>query len=242
MRRGTKPTPVPLPGFLNLSAASQQTRVSRPCFMPQPFLGFSLQSLPLAEIAHPSRGHIAPLWSSTRVLDAASWTLSPPVSPTPTLSRGCLVPHVDYGLPFHAPKHASRPPWVQTTELARSASFTHFEALILLRVRSHSPGSPRANTPLLSWGSASLEPSPSTPRVLDPPEPRGPARAPSSGDSAHGPEDLTPPRPGETVPTHECPETISSTASDPLRAGPHRLSAASATPLALEPRAETRRP
>ena len=28
--------------------------------MPQPFLGFSLQSLPLAEIAHPSRGHMLP--------------------------------------------------------------------------------------------------------------------------------------------------------------------------------------
>jgi hypothetical protein len=68
--------------------------------MPQPFLGFSLQSLPLAEIAHPSRGHIAPLWLSTDVPDVASRVLSPPVSPTPTLSRSCLVPSDNYGLPF----------------------------------------------------------------------------------------------------------------------------------------------
>jgi len=162
----------------------------------------------------------APLWLSTRVQDAASWILLPPVSPTPTLSRSCLVPRDGYRLPFHAPKHASRLPWIQATELARSASFTHFEALILLRVRPHQPESPRTSTSLLSWVSASLELSLPTPRDLDPPGPRGPAHAPSSGDSAHGPEDLTPPRPGEVVPTHECPETTSSTASGTLEGRP----------------------
>jgi hypothetical protein len=121
----------------------------------------------------------APLWLSTDVPDDASRALLPPVSPTPTLSRSCLVPSDDYGLPFHAPKHASRLPWTQATELARSASFTHFEALILLRVRSHRPGSPRTDAPILSWVSASLELSPPTPRVLHPPGPRGPAHAPS---------------------------------------------------------------
>jgi hypothetical protein len=60
MEQAATPTPVPLSGFLNLSAVSWQPRVSRPCFMPQPFLGFSLQSLPLAGIAHPSRGHMLP--------------------------------------------------------------------------------------------------------------------------------------------------------------------------------------
>jgi hypothetical protein len=93
---------------------------------------FSLQSLPLTEVAHPSRGHIAPLWLVTGVLHAASRILSPPVSSTPTLSRGCLDSPDDYGLPFHAPKHASRSPWIRATEPVRSASFIHFEALILL--------------------------------------------------------------------------------------------------------------
>jgi len=36
---------VPLSGFHNLSAVSWQARASRPCFMPQPPMGFSLQSL-----------------------------------------------------------------------------------------------------------------------------------------------------------------------------------------------------
>jgi hypothetical protein len=55
-------------------------------------MGFSLQSLPLEGIARPSRGRFAPLWLSTDVPNAASWIVLPPVSPTPTLSRGCLVP------------------------------------------------------------------------------------------------------------------------------------------------------
>ena len=37
--------------------------------MPQPFLGNSLQSLPLTEIACPSRGRLAPLRLSTNVLE-----------------------------------------------------------------------------------------------------------------------------------------------------------------------------
>jgi hypothetical protein len=49
----------------------------------------------------------------------------------------------DYGLPFHVPRHASRSPWVPAAEPLRSASFTRFEALILLRVRSHRPELPR---------------------------------------------------------------------------------------------------
>jgi hypothetical protein len=120
--------------------------------------------------------------------------LSPPVSPTPTPSRGCLASPASYGLPFHAPRPASRLPWIQVTELARSASFTHFEALLLLRVRSCRPESPQTPTPILSWVSASLELSPPTPRNLDPPGPRGPAHAPSSEDSGHDPKDWRPSR------------------------------------------------
>jgi hypothetical protein len=45
--RRVRPSPVavPLPGFLNLSAVSWHARAPRPCFMPQPPVGFSLQSL-----------------------------------------------------------------------------------------------------------------------------------------------------------------------------------------------------
>jgi hypothetical protein len=51
----------------------------------------------------------------------------------------------DYELPFHAPRRASRSLWARATEHVHSASDTHFEALILLRVRSHRPELPRAD-------------------------------------------------------------------------------------------------
>jgi len=44
------PTPVPLAGFLNLSAVSWQVRIPRPYFVPQPFLGFLLQSFPSQQV------------------------------------------------------------------------------------------------------------------------------------------------------------------------------------------------
>ena len=78
--------------------------------MPQPFLGSSLQSFSLTRIAHPSRGRFAPLQLSTGVLKRAGRRRSPLVSPTSTLSRSCLDPRNDYGLPFHGPKSASRLP------------------------------------------------------------------------------------------------------------------------------------
>jgi hypothetical protein len=40
MERVAKLTPVPLSGFLSLSAVSWHARVPRPYFMPQPFLGY----------------------------------------------------------------------------------------------------------------------------------------------------------------------------------------------------------
>jgi hypothetical protein len=40
--------------------------------MPQPFLGSSLQSVPLAEIARPSRGRLAPLQLSTDVRECTA--------------------------------------------------------------------------------------------------------------------------------------------------------------------------
>jgi hypothetical protein len=50
----------------------------------------------------------------------------------------------DYGFPFHTPEGAlPGPPGPRTTEPPRSARFTDFEALILLRVRSHRAELPR---------------------------------------------------------------------------------------------------
>jgi len=96
--------------------------------------------------------------------NVASWTLSPPVSPTPTLLAQLPGSPDDYGLPFHAPRCASRSPWIQAAEPLRSASFTRFEALILPRVRSRRPELPRVAGRSSPGFFASLKLSPSTPR------------------------------------------------------------------------------
>jgi hypothetical protein len=83
-------------------------------------------------------GHPPTCWN------AASRTLSPSVSPTPTLLTQLPGFPDDYGFPFHAPRRASRSPWIQAAEPLRSASFIRFEAFILPRVRSRRPELPRA--------------------------------------------------------------------------------------------------
>jgi hypothetical protein len=119
--------------------------------------GSLLQRVPLARIAHPSRGHIAPLWLSTGELDALLEALSPRVSPTPTLSRSCLDPHATMAslstrLPDTSTSRSPLPhpsdalpgrPGSRAAEPPRPANFTHFGALILPRVRSHRHGLPR---------------------------------------------------------------------------------------------------
>jgi len=55
MERAVTPAPVPLSGSLNLSAVSRQARVSRPCFMPQPFWDPPFRVFPSYRALHPSR-------------------------------------------------------------------------------------------------------------------------------------------------------------------------------------------
>jgi len=157
MGRGVKPAPGPLSGFLNPSAVSRQAQASRPCFVPQPFLGFSPSEGSPRENRAPLSGPHAPLWLSTGELDALLESLSPRVSPTPTLSRSCLDPHATMAslstrfpdtstsrspLPHPSDALPGRP-GSRAAEPPRPANFTHFGALILPRVRSHRHGLPR---------------------------------------------------------------------------------------------------
>jgi hypothetical protein len=98
------PTSVPLSGFLNLPAVSWQSQVSRPCFVPPPFLGFSLQSLPLTGIACPSRGRFAPLQLSTRVLERRLLVLVTAGFLDSRARTQSPDSPADYGLPFHTPE------------------------------------------------------------------------------------------------------------------------------------------
>jgi len=120
--------------------------------MPLPSLGFLLQSLPLAKIARPSRGRSAPSRSSTGAMRRAPRTLSPPVSPTPTLARSCLVPPTTMSS-LSRTEARSRSLWARRTGSPRPASFTHLEALIFSRVRSRATqvAPDRAADPLLDF-------------------------------------------------------------------------------------------
>jgi hypothetical protein len=90
-----------------------------------PFRGF-----PSQEIARPSRGSSAPLQSSTSVRGRTTLDRSPPVSPTPTRSRGCLVPPTTMGSLLVRRGAPPGPPGSRAAESVRSASFTRFEASI----------------------------------------------------------------------------------------------------------------
>jgi len=136
--------------------------------------GTPLQSVPLARIACPSRDALAPLQLSTRVPRRAVRALSPPVSAdSHAFARlpgvpGRLCPPF---LPTRRP--ASRTNWARTTNSPLTASFVCFEAFFPSRIRSQLTRVAPRQRPLLSWVSSPLECSPTTPRILDPPEPEG---------------------------------------------------------------------
>jgi hypothetical protein len=106
----------------------------------------SLQSFPLAGIARPSRGHLLPCRCPPTCWDATPGALSLPVSPTSTLSHAVAWFPRRLWAPFHAPG-GTLPghPGPRAAEPSRSASFTDFEALILLRVRSRRHRLPRTD-------------------------------------------------------------------------------------------------
>jgi hypothetical protein len=131
------PAPVPLSGSLNLAAVSQQAQVSRPCFVPHTVREVSLsESSPRRKLYPLSRAN-APIGYPPACRGALPWSLSPPVSPTPTLVTQLPGSPDDYGFPFHAPESAlPGHPGTKAAEPPRSASFTRFEAFFLLQVRS----------------------------------------------------------------------------------------------------------
>ena len=115
-----------------------QLRVSRPCFVPQPFLGSSLQSLPLTKIAYPSRGSLLPCSYPPARGSAPPDSLSPPVSSNSRAFARLPASSDDYGLPFQLTE-ISLPgrPGRQATGSPRLASFIYFEASCSLRESVH---------------------------------------------------------------------------------------------------------
>jgi hypothetical protein len=83
----------PLSGF-------RTDRVPRPCFVPQPFLDCLPSECSPREDREPLSGPLAPLQLSTVLRNAPPATLSPMVSPTPTLLTQLPGSPTSYGSPF----------------------------------------------------------------------------------------------------------------------------------------------
>jgi hypothetical protein len=85
---------VPLSGFLDLSAVSWHVRAWRPCFVPPPPVGFSLQSVAPRWDRVRLSASLAPLQLSTAVPEVRCTRPRPPGFPDArALRRGGLVPH-----------------------------------------------------------------------------------------------------------------------------------------------------
>jgi hypothetical protein len=128
--------------------------------MPQPFLGFSLQSFPLARIAVTSRPASFPAVIHRRAISDTVMALTRMVSATPARSRGCCASPRDgcrrcLFTSSHPLSNRQPGPWRLAS--LRLASFTCFEAFFLLRVRSRRDELPRRRRSILSWASSPLE-------------------------------------------------------------------------------------
>jgi hypothetical protein len=112
---------------------------------------------------------LAPLQLSTSVPNRAAHRRSLRVSPTSTLSRGCLDPLE--AMDFLFPRRGLVPgrPGLCSAKPLRFASFTYFGALFPPRDRTPNFGLPLGCWPFLSWCSSPSKRSPSTPWTLDPP-------------------------------------------------------------------------
>jgi hypothetical protein len=139
--------------------------------MPQPFLGpFPSEPSPRRDRAPLSRP-LASLQSSTRVQDRASRGLVTGGFTDARAHARWPGSPADYGLPFGAPKRASRSPWTTTDGLAPYRRLHLLRSFLPPADPFTSTGVAPTRRPLLSWAFAPPEPSPPTSRIL------GPARA-----------------------------------------------------------------
>jgi hypothetical protein len=145
VRRAVTLASVPLSGFFNLSAVSQQASEFVALFHATTVPGTSLQSVPLVESAHPSRGHYSPAVIYPRAGTHHSRTYHRWFPRRPRSHAVAWFPRRLWS-PFPQTRLlASRFPWISCSEPALSASFTCFEVLLPLQVRSHQPGWPRTS-------------------------------------------------------------------------------------------------
>jgi len=206
--------------------------------MPQPFLDCLPSELSPHEDRGPLSRPLAPLQLSTILQNALPATLSPEVSPTPTLLTQSPGSPSNYGFPFHeseGPLPGS--PGSPTEGSSLPAGFTCFEALFPPRVRSHWPG--RTQT-LVAVALLSFCPSKDlTAQTLEPLTRLNPCESKhllSPGESSNATSG-TESTPADWVKPPQHLVTLAQLRRQSpalFRTGPHRPSAASPSPLTFQ--------
>jgi hypothetical protein len=171
------PTTVPLSGFLDLSAVSWHVRAWRPCFVPPPPVGFSLQSLAPRWNRVRLSASLAPLQFST-VVPEVRCTRSRPPGFTDARAGKARWPGFppELGHRFRRPvPHALAhgPATTSPTSWTTCTGVTSFRRLRLLRSFTP-PASPCARRaafadtprPMLSWALPLQSLDPVEPRTL----------------------------------------------------------------------------
>jgi hypothetical protein len=208
-------------------------RVPRPCFVPQPFLDCLPSECSPREDRVPLSGPLAPLQLSTVLRNAPPATLSPEVSPTPTLLAQLPGSPTNYGSPFHGSEgplpgrpgsQAEGSPRPPASPASKLCSLRETVPKTLGR-----PSAPGRDSPgFLPLRSLPFHTSGSRPARTS----KDPGPLPRPWTRVRGLEDRSPPRQVRPAPARVL-GWISSTDSSPLRTGPHRLSTATPSLVTL---------
>jgi hypothetical protein len=215
------PASVPLSGFLNPSAASWQTRVPRPCFVPQPPVIATFGAFPSSAIVHPSRGDWLPCRYPPACNDAPPPTLSPAVSPTPTPEDAVAWFPRRLWVPFsRARRPASRSPWIEGDGTAMFRQLHRLRSIPPAVESVHATTSCPAATAdaLVAFCPSRVRPDALGASNPSRPKGQGPTKLTSklahSAARTRGPQ---PPHPGETSPPTEEGESACSAVPSPLQ-------------------------
>jgi hypothetical protein len=234
-------TAVPLSGFLGLSAVSWHTRASRPCFMPLPPVGFSLQSVaPRLGSRPPSRARSAPLQSSTAVPEVRCARSRPPGFTDSRADARWPGSPPELGRRFHRDRSRDFPDALDPTQRAHPVPAASSASKPSSPCESV-PTRPRfrdASRPVLSWALPLQSVAPLEPRVLS--CPGGPFRPPRASTATT--RVAIPPPPGEAARPRGRDDLVGVRPAVRLRVGTCRLSATTLPPSTLGRSTVTGRP
>jgi hypothetical protein len=192
---------VPLSGFLNPSAVSWQTRVPRPYFVPQPFLGFPLRSVPLRRVARPSRGRWLPCSCPPKCKSAPLAALSPSGFPDAPAPKDVVAWFPQGAMAFLlATRVASRSAWTASGRTAPYLQLRPLRSVVPLAESVRFSSSKPALKAVTSLGFCPSKDSISNLGSSTRPGPEGPGTHPSRRTRAATPKGSHPSASGEAFP------------------------------------------